>query len=32
MASGQTSAAEIAAFVAEHFGPDHVPRERQPTA
>src|SRR5688572_25842398 len=25
LASGQTSPAEIAAFVAEHFGPDYVP-------
>ena len=25
LASGQTTPAEIAAFVAEHFGPDYVP-------
>jgi hypothetical protein len=28
LASGQTSPAEIAAFVAEHFGPDYVPASR----
>lgn len=29
LASGQTTPAEIAAFVSEHFGPDYVPRRRR---
>ena len=28
LASGQTTPAEIATFVAEHFGPDYVPGSR----
>ena len=28
LASGQTTPAGIAAFVAEHFGPDYVPGSR----
>ena len=28
LASGQTSPEEIAAFVAEHLGPEYVPRTR----